>query len=134
MTITRESLLKGNARRVRKVDLDGGETAYLRSLTEGEMAGYEQSQLGPPDKEGRRRTDPEQLRRSRARLVCLTLSDEVGNRLLKDEDEDLVLELDASLTGLLADAASDHVGLGRTRLAARAKNSEPTRGEGLPSS
>ncbi len=131
--ITLETLLKRQQRRVRRVDLDGGEFAFVRSLTEGEMADYEQSQLGAPDKDGRRRTDPEQLRRSRARLICLTLCNEQGEPVLSAEDEDRVLSLDSAFTGAIADAATEHVGLGRTRLAAKVKNSEPTRGDASPS-
>ncbi len=117
--ISRDGLLAKTARRYKELAFDG-ETYRIQSLTEAERAKYE---IQLQDKK-----NGYQFEKSRRLMVCKTLVDESGNRILDDNDADLLKNVDGRVMAMLYSAAMDHCGYDDSEVEELTKNSEKAAG------
>ena len=102
-------------RRYVEVAIDGSDVMFrLQSLTERERSSYEAAMI-----RNGKIVEPET---QKARLLCLCLVDEVGNRLLGDADFGQLMGLDAAVAGKLFDEAIKLIGLADSNSEAAVKN------------
>lgn len=105
-------------RRYREVTLPiSGKRVRIQSLSELERARYEAALI-----DGNGRRIAARVRDQRARLICLCLVDERGDRLLHDTDVDAVLARDSHDDGYLYDQIFDLVGLANPGVEDAVKN------------
>jgi hypothetical protein len=115
MTISREAFLSKTAKRyVDKVIL--GDHYRFQSLTEGEKASYE---IKLQDKKAGMSYE-----KSRALLLCRTLVDEEGNRILQDTDVPAVMAMDGRVTTAAFVVAQEHCGYEDGDISELVKNSD----------
>jgi hypothetical protein len=117
--ISRDGLLSKTARRYKEIAFDG-ETYRIQSLTEAERAKYE---IQLQDKK-----NGYQFEKSRRLMVCKTLVDESGSRILSDDDADLLKAVDGRVMAMLYSAAIDHCGYDDKEVEDLSKNSEAVAG------
>jgi hypothetical protein len=112
--ISREKLLSQTTTRyIEKVVF--GETYRMRSLTERERAEYE---IKLQDKKAGM-----SLNKARSLLICRVLVDEQNNRLLTDDDSELVGAIDGRIASALYSVALDHNGFAEDDVKDLVKNS-----------
>lgn len=116
--IGRDALLSRVDRRHTTVDIPGGGTVRLQSLTEGEKAKYETSML---TKKGR--VNQTKMEDATCRLIVLCMVDDEGRRILSDSDTWELLKLDGAVTAAIFDVATTHCGFSAEDIDAIVKNS-----------
>ena len=127
--INREALLGKTKRRYKTVDLPGGETARIQSLTEREKSEYECSVLST-----RGRAVRSKMTAATRALIVLCLVDNAGNRILADTDMEQLAAVDGGVTSAIYAAACEHCGFTADDIESLVKNSESVHVEGSPSS
>ena len=124
--LTREQLLGSFQRRYRDVDTPVG-MLRIQNLNEGEKAAWQDANY---DKEGR--LVESWLSKSRRRLIAACLVDESGNLLLQPKDAEKLKGLDASVTAVLGDACSEHIGMTKGEKKELEKNSDEAPADDSP--
>lgn len=142
MPLDRDKILalRGRKSRVQVVDHPRvveffGEPVHVRVMGGTERDSYEESNM-EVRRVGNKTDVRSRMTGSRARLVVRCLSDEQGNRLLKDEDAGVVGTFDGEVLDALVDACQQINGLTRQAEEDALKNSESDRngnsGSGSP--
>lgn len=111
-------LLAANKRRFKEVELPGGLTVRIRSLSERERAAFDTSVLA---KKGG--LDRDKLNDARQRLIVLCAVDGNGNLLFSEADLPAIQDLDAAVTQALYDACVAWNGMNDEDMEALVKNS-----------
>lgn len=112
-------LAKSATRRYLEVEIpEIGETVRIRSLTERERSAWESSML---TKDGKL-VSPAQLANTKRRLVALSLCNEAGERIVSDDQVEVLGDLDAAAFARIFDAASELCGLEKRDIEALEKN------------
>ncbi len=117
--LTRDDFFRPAERRYIDVPLGGGRKVRLRSLTEPEMSAYEASILTSKGE-----FSPSKMMRARRKLICLTVVDAEGNRVLSDEDAVKLQDMDGATANEIYNAACTHCGIRESDIEELAKNSE----------
>lgn len=125
--LTRDDLLLPAERRYIDVALGGSRKVRLQSLTEPELSAYEASILTSKGE-----FSPSKMMRARRKLICLTVVDGEGNRVLGDEDAINLQNMDGAFANEIYNAAMAHCGIRETDIEDLAKNSERVGAESSP--
>ena len=119
---TREQLFKPASRRYAEITLPvSGLRVRIQSLLEGEKSLHEASVQF--DEKGERRTALDRVEMSKPLMVCATLVDDSGKRLLGDDDIDAVADMDGKDVAAIYDVAWEHCGFAPTDVENILKNS-----------
>jgi len=116
--ISREQFLAKTSRRYKDLSVNG-DSYRIQSLTELERTEYEIALQG---KKGFA------FEKARRLFVCKTLVDADGKRLLEDNDEEQLKNVDGGLVGLLYEEAQAHCGYKKDEIEELVKNSEKATG------
>lgn len=117
----RDALLALTKRRFADVQLPGGETVRIRSLTERERSKYESETL---TKKGD--LNQSKLADAKRRLIALCICDGEGNTILQADDVKALEDVDSAVTQTLYDAIRLHCGFDQRDVEELVKNSGGT--------
>ncbi len=126
MLLDRNSLLKKDTLKVKRVDLEDDEFVYVREMTGREKDRFEQSLTKQiKNKEGVLTGVESNTEDFRAKLVVCTVCDENGNLLLDFKDYELLSKnMKASKLAAIAEAATEVNSISKKEQDELVKNSE----------
>lgn len=126
MLLDRNSLLKKDTLKVKRVDLEDDEFVYVREMTGREKDRFEQSLTKQiKNKEGVLTGVESNTEDFRAKLVVCTVCDENGNLLLEFKDYELLSRnMKASKLAAIAEAATEVNAISKKEQDELVKNSE----------
>lgn len=120
----RSSILGAKVRRYMERVIQGKRYRF-QSLNEREFSDYNARIV---HKDGG--LDTKKVAQQHRRLIVMTLVDDKGTRILMESDLAALEEVDGGLTSELYEAAADHCGIGRSKVADHEKNSSETSDDG----
>jgi len=120
--LTRDQLLGQCERRYRDVELPGGGSVRIRSLSEKEKSAYETELMTGKGTFRRSRLDD-----AKRRLMVLCLVDEDGQPLLQRGDTAALENLDGAVTSHIYDEIREHCGFDAEDIEEAVKNSNAVR-------
>lgn len=124
--LTRDKLLGSFQRRYRTVETPIGEVR-IQNLNEGEKSLWQDAQRG---KDGN--LIPGWVGKSRRRIIVYCVVDDEGKRVFADSDIEKLKDVDSGVTGAIADACMDHIGLAAGEQEELEKNSDGAPADGSP--
>lgn len=101
-----------------------GLAVRIRSLTEGELSGYQRRLLARSG----RGLDPIAMASANRKLFVLSLVDANNERLFSDADAEKLIDMDAADASYLYDSIQQHLGVDPQDLGETEKNSEKPKG------
>jgi hypothetical protein len=105
--LSREQFLSRKPRTVEKVELpELNDHVFVRSLSASERDAWEDANLVRERGKGKHRNEiafDVRVQNSKAHLVCISMCDEAGYRILQDTDVDAIAEQSSSIVNRIAD-------------------------------